>query len=692
MEKKDEFKALVDIEEENGELKLLQGLDQPLQMTDVLQAGNAVSLDDIINIVNHGQSSRASSSIFGTLIDPGKVGIIEYNGQIQAIGPGRWLFPNPRAELKEVKALTDNLIQYESLSIVRVQRGEVGLANEGGPILLAEGIHVRNSRLFQFIKCEKINQPYIKHGSIHIVRVPKGSFGLVLEAGVPKMLPEGIHVANSNVFSFASLQPINQPYLNHGALHLLRIPKGQVALVINNNRPKLLGEGTHFINSTTFNYFGMKDLNQEVIKHGTITRFRVRKGQIGLAWDNNQPTFFEEGIYEIDSPNFNFEKCADAGEKQISLGSRKIITVWDGEVGISFRKGKLQVLLPDRHVIESVDHIFQGFMSTQQQSLALMHDDQKNNSSKEARLLFCETKDFVEIGIRSDVFYKIIDAERVLLVVGKDNIVGLVRETSIATLNSIIRSTSLAEVAQNKEVAARSEKQHLDEVQSEFAPSAPLFFDKVHDEFIAKLHDSFMEKYGIEITNIRIESFKITDAELSANISKQALSTAQTENQLANLEGQTEIATAQQRRDAEVNRIRTEAESFRLKTSTDAANKATMETAKAEADAAVIRARAEAQAIQLRAEADAKCILLKADAEAKRAELLSVSPLGGQLAMFQLYSEMVKKSMSGVEKTIYLPTEAINNPFPLFSAQGSGNPFFSGMTEAANAKKPGRTN
>lgn len=58
-------------------------------------------------------------------------------------------------------------------------------------------------------------------------------------------------------------------------------------------------------------------------------------------------------------------------------------------------------------------------MSTQQQSLALMHDDQKGKTSKEARLLFCETKDFVEIGIRSDVFYKIIDAERVLLVVGK---------------------------------------------------------------------------------------------------------------------------------------------------------------------------------------------------------------------------------------------------------------------------------
>jgi len=33
-----------------------------------------------------------------------------------------------------------------------------------------------------------------------------------------------------------------------------------------------------------------------------------------------------------------------------------------------------------------------------------------------------------------------------------------VRDTAVATLNSIIRNTTLGEVAQNKEVAARSQK------------------------------------------------------------------------------------------------------------------------------------------------------------------------------------------------------------------------------------------
>lgn len=69
------------------------------------------------------------------------------------------------------------------------------------------------------------------------------------------------------------------------------------------------------------------------------------------------------------------------------------------------------------------------------------------------------------------------------------------------------------------------------------APSPVMFFERAHDEFLNKLHDDFMERYGVDICNIRIESFKIMDDELSDQISKHALTTAQIENEMANLEG-----------------------------------------------------------------------------------------------------------------------------------------------------------
>jgi len=42
----------------------------------------------------------------------------------------------------------------------------------------------------------------------------------------------------------------------------------------------------------------MENLGSPVIRHTTITRFRVLKGQFALAWEENQPTFFE-GIFFI---------------------------------------------------------------------------------------------------------------------------------------------------------------------------------------------------------------------------------------------------------------------------------------------------------------------------------------------------------------------------------------------------------
>ncbi len=60
--------------------------------------------------------------ILGTLIEPGKIGIASHNGFIYVIPPGRWLFLNPRASLVQVVSLSENVIRYETLSIIRVQR------------------------------------------------------------------------------------------------------------------------------------------------------------------------------------------------------------------------------------------------------------------------------------------------------------------------------------------------------------------------------------------------------------------------------------------------------------------------------------------------------------------------------------------------------------------------------------------
>ncbi len=51
-------------------------------------------------------------------------------------------------------------------------RGEFGTAHHNGkPVLLGEGIHVYNTRIFAFDKFVNVDQQYLSHGSIRIYRL-----------------------------------------------------------------------------------------------------------------------------------------------------------------------------------------------------------------------------------------------------------------------------------------------------------------------------------------------------------------------------------------------------------------------------------------------------------------------------------------------------------------------------------------
>jgi regulator of protease activity HflC (stomatin/prohibitin superfamily) len=89
--------------------------------------------------------------------------------------------------------------------------------------------------------------------------------------------------------------------------------------------------------------------------------------------------------------------------------------------------GKLEVLQPNTYMFDTSSRIFTCFLSTQQLTQPLTDDNQD--------IIHCDTKDFVEVGIRASVFYRVADAARAITMVGtKEKIQELIRETSIATL------------------------------------------------------------------------------------------------------------------------------------------------------------------------------------------------------------------------------------------------------------------
>eukprot|EP00979_Chaetoceros_neogracilis_P015428 scaffold5896_cov220-Chaetoceros_neogracile.AAC.5 len=309
------------------------------------------------------------------------------------------------------------------------------------------------------------------------------------------------------------------------------------------------------------------------------------------------------------------------------------------------------------------------------------HFNHFTQNDEDTDLTICDTKDLVKVGLRADVFYSIDDPEKCINKIDTDELEDLIRETAIATLTNIIRSTALNQIAQSKQVSVGDSQSSFsvppginDNEEGVPAPSAPMavFFERAHDEFMVKLHDDFMQRYGVDIANIRIESLKIMDTDLAESISKHALTTAQIENEMANLEGKSLISTQTERTAAQVKNICAEAEAEALKTTADAENQRNVDAAKAAAEALRINARAnaeaQAEAVLMQAKAEAQAITLKAKAEAERAEMLSRTDLGQQEALLNIYSNMVVQSNKGVQKVVYLdPSVNKDSPFAMSS-------------------------
>jgi len=652
--------------------------DRPIES--IIRPSNAEdgNMESILMAANHGPGAGSLRQVpWGYLVHTGEIRTVHCNGQVHVTGPGRWAIKGTHrcfARWSKQESLTKDHIADGPFTFVRVRRGQLGLAVENGkPVLLQEGVHVYNNPLFRFTEFKPVDAEHVQHMSYHVLRVPRGCFGKITEQARAKLLPEGTHAVDNAVFEYKGLANSLEEYVKHGTIHIIQVPKGSLGLVFESSCPVFLEEGVHLYDSPTLNFVGIRNKQQPQILHGTISRFRVQKGQVGLAWLDSEPVLIEDpGTYQVDSANFQFESLVDASEKIITLGAKKIVTVYEGEVGVTYKAGTLAVLRPGRHYIDSADHMFDAFLSTQQLSLRL---NGKND------VLACDTKDLVKIGIRADVFYRINDSEKALTQVGRSFIPELVKETSIATLNNIIRSTNLGEIATSPQPSAQSEKEQMEKVRNAQATgeaSAPLFFDKAHDQFIAKLHDDFLSRYGLEITNIRIEEFKIMDDSLAASIAGQAIKTAATQSELANLEGQTRIATQQQEREARMQQIRAEAEARNLQISAEAEKTqaevmaaAQQVRSDAEANTTRTRAQAEADAILMTAKAEAEAISLKAKAEAHRAELLAKTPLGEKLSLLEVYGDVVKRSNEGVEKVVYMDpsTTSAGNPLALLTMQ-----------------------
>ena len=87
-----------------------------------------------------------------TLVQPGEVALVRsISGHTRALGAGWHLVDTVGCDILKARQ-TDTVIQFGSLTIVRVLPGELGKGQlNGQPLLLGAGVHLINDALFSFL-------------------------------------------------------------------------------------------------------------------------------------------------------------------------------------------------------------------------------------------------------------------------------------------------------------------------------------------------------------------------------------------------------------------------------------------------------------------------------------------------------------------------------------------------------------
>jgi len=417
---------------------------------------------------------------------------------------------------------------------------------------------------------------------------------------------------------------------------MILVRQGELALTLNNGNPEILGPGRHVLLSPFNEFVGICHESEPIIQHGPLFIIRVEIGQIGygLERETGKPVLFSRGKHVIRSNTFVWSGFLTFLTQRTQMHNIDVIRVETGNVASCYRHGNLFILEPGLHLVQPPDR-FGGMLSTQITILDLP-------------FAVHETSDYVPLGIKSAVFYRVVDPLKALVRI--QNVGKQIEETSVATLAGIIRSSSLSDVASRSQPFYHRKQQDDKKIQDDkkdkenniekkentndnpisksFQPSAP-FFQHVHDEFIQQLHDHVLDEWGIEIQNIRIESLKINDPRLQQDISAQAIEVTKQHNRYIMLQKQQEIATVEAETKARQIQIETQADTSKIRVK-----------AQADADAIIIRAKAEKQALEL-----------KGQGEAEYARLLESTKLGTELASMKIQSDALK----GLKQIAYVP-------------------------------------
>jgi len=466
---------------------------------------------------------------------------------------------------------------------------------------------------------------------------------------------ERLFVKNTNTIGPCWGGMMSLVTLGYAGRKFKMVLEGDIGLAWHGQTAVIYGPGRHYLLNTDHWFVGKKTLAREKhIQHGIIHIINVALGELGIGNDSatGLPVILASGQHIFNSTAFQFDRFSKLLDTKNIIGEMTLIRVELGDIGYGFHAdGSIMILPAGFHLITPPAR-YQGNLSMQLQIVDLPPSVN-------------ESKDYVQIEVQADVYYKIQDPLTVLTNIGGDILKEQIKELGVSTLQQIIRSSTLADIA-------GSDKANFNDDQTGQSTGEPDdFYEKVHDKFLTIVHKHVLKEWGVNISNIRIENLRIHDRQLAQSIAQSAIQVSQLEAEHMMLDKQTKIITVRASNKAKQIEFDVNAEADKLKRLAQAEAESTLITAKAQQDAKIYdhntlrrlaEAEAEATLVTAKAEKDAK--ILQGEGEAEYSRLVQESGLGATLATLSIH----KEAMKGVEQIVYVPH--------LPHMMGKGSPLF----------------
>jgi len=350
-----------------------------------------------------------------------------------------------------------------------------------------------------------------------------------------------------------------------------------------NGQYLFFGEGVHVYPSP---YVSVENrdvrLTDGAITHGTKAIVTVTQGFVGLAMDRGQPVLLPPGLHQWDSPTIEFMELIDLASSIIRLGPYTLITVDEGYAAVTQDNGEQKILEGGRaYMLTHRNWKFEKFMTKKLQTndVGPMKVTTGDNVPLEAIATVNWLIEDAKLAARMAANTMADNSSRVpnQTATGEFDISKLrqdvLRQVS-AALASFIGSVSYTAHG-HETAAARKEGDRKREagLEMDAGEGRRALFDPERLAGSVDIANNICSRYGVKILSINLISASPSDRGLLDALSQGAVASVAAE--------QTETAA---RGDAQ----------------------ATLLKAKAEAEAARIRAEGEARAEELRAEGSLK--------------------------------------------------------------------------------------